>query len=232
MKKVALIVGASGGIGHAILKEFYNDDNYEVFATSTKQEKLDELKAEFSNINGLVFDHTARNEKELIKQIGKKIDCVVIASGMTSDSLSIRLSDELWDKTLEVNLSSSFRLIKNAYLSLNKDASIILVSSVVARMGNIGQVAYSASKGGLESMVKTLAREFASKGITVNAVAPGFIETKMTKMFDYEELKKNVPLNRIGQADEVAFAVKFLAHEKSKYITGHTLEINGGIWMT
>lgn len=229
-KKVALIVGATGGIGCAIVKEFLDD--YDVVATSTSAEKLDALKKEFPEIITHVFDHTKREEKDLIKAVGKKIDCLVIASGMTSDSLSIRLSDELWDKTIEVNLSSSFRLIKHAYMSMNRNASIVLISSAVARMGNVGQVAYSASKGGVEAMVRTLAREFASKGITVNAVAPGFIETKMTKMFDYEELKKMIPLNRIGTAEEVAYSVKFLANDKSKYITGHTLEINGGVWMT
>lgn len=229
MSKTALIVGASGGIGHAILQELY--DEYDIFATSTKQENLDELKKEFANITPILFDHTKREEGAIIKNLGKKLDAVVIASGITSDSLSIRLSDELWDKTIEINLSSSFRLLKHAYLHMNQQSAIVLVSSVVARMGNVGQVAYSASKGGLEAMVRTLAREFASKNITINAVAPGFIETKMTKMFDYEALKKNIPLNRIGQSTEVAFAVKFLLHEKSRYITGHTLEVNGGLYM-
>jgi len=233
MKRV-LIVGASGGIGKVILQEFYGDD-YDIVATSTKQENLNALKEEFPNIKTVVFDHTKREEADVIKQtvalFSDKIDCIVVASGMTSDGLSIRLSDELWDKTIEVNLSSSFRLLKHAYMQLNRNAAVILLSSVVARMGNVGQVAYSASKGGLEAMVRTLAREFASKGVTVNAVAPGFTQTKMTEMFDYEELKKSIPLGRIGQPEEVAFAVKFLAHEKARYITGHTLEVNGGIWM-
>ncbi len=231
MKK-ALIVGASGGIGKAILKDFYQD--YDVVATSTKQEKLDALKDEFPNIKTVVFDHTKREEADVIKAavaaVGK-IDCIVIASGITSDSLSIRLSDDLWDKTIEVNLSSSFRLIKNAYMQMNRAGTIIVLSSVVGKMGNIGQVAYSASKGGLEAMVRTLAREFASKGITVNAVAPGFTQTKMTQMFDQVQLSKLIPLGRMALPEEVAFAVKFLANEKASYITGHTLDINGGLWM-
>lgn len=229
MEKTVLIVGASGGIGAAILKEFYAD--YKVFATSTKQENLDALKLEFPNIEGVVFDHTKREESQLIKNLGAKLDCVVVASGMTSDMLSIRLSDELWDKTLEVNLSSSFRLLKSAYMNMNRGGSIVVLSSVVARMGNIGQVAYSASKGGLEAMVRTLAREFASKQISVNAVAPGFTKTKMTQMFDEEMIIKNIPLARMALPDEIAFSVKFLAHERARYITGHTLEINGGLWM-
>mgnify|MGYP003689022923 CR=1 FL=1 len=232
--KTALIIGASGGIGKAILRDFY--DEYDIVATSTKQESLDALKCEFPNIKTIMFDHTKREEEQIIKGAiaalsGAKLDCVVVASGITSDSLSIRLSDQLWDKTIEVNLSSSFRLLKHVYMQMNKGGAIILLSSVVAKMGNVGQVAYSASKGGLEAMVRTLAREFASKGITVNAVAPGFTQTKMTAMFDYEQLVKSVPLGRIGQPEEIAFAVKFLAHEKARYITGHTLDVNGGLWM-
>lgn len=226
MKNV-LIVGASGGIGSAILDSFYGE--YNVFATSTRQESIELLAGQYPQMNGFVFDHTARKENELIKSLGVNLDCLVIASGITSDALSIRLSDELWDKTLEVNLSSSFRIIKHAYLKMNAGASIILLSSVVARMGNVGQVAYAASKGGVESMVKTLSREFASKAITVNAVAPGFIATKMTAMFDEQQIVKSIPLKRMGQPREVAIAVKFLA--TAGYITGHTLEINGGLWM-
>lgn len=225
MKK-ALIVGASGGIGSAILAEMYKD--YEIIATSTRAEALDDLVKQFPHIKPVLFDHTSRTEDKMIKAIEGNLDCIVIASGMTSDCLAMRLSDDLWDKTLEVNLSSSFRLLKHAYLKLNREGAVVVISSVVARMGNVGQVAYSASKGGLEAMVRTLSLEFAGKGITVNAVAPGFIATKMTEMFDYEELAKSIPLKRVGKAEEIADAVRFLAG--AKYITGHVLEVNGGLW--
>lgn len=239
--KNALLIGAAGGIGSAILEEMYAKGEYNIIATSTREEALAQLKQDFEKIGTVAFDHTSRCEKELIAQVSEQfssmtngngnIDVIVIASGMTSDSFCMRLSDELWDKTIEVNLSSSFRVIKHAYRKMNAGGAIILISSVVARMGNIGQVAYAASKGGVESMVKTLAREFAAKEITVNAIAPGFIATKMTQAFDEQELAKSIPLNRFGKAEEIAYATEFLASQKARYITGHTLEINGGMWM-
>ena len=226
--KNALLIGATGTIGKAILKEIY--DQYNIFATSTSHEKLAKLQQEFPNIKPLRYDQTEKKEKELMLQV-ENLDALIVASGITSDKLCARLSDELWEKTIEINLSSIFRVIKHAYMKLNKEASIVLISSVIARMGNAGQVAYAASKGGLESMAKTLAREFAQKQITVNCIAPGFIETEMIKSLDKEQIIKNIPLARIGSAQEVAFATSFLIHKKAKYITGHTLEINGGLWM-
>jgi len=225
MKK-ALLIGATGAIGKAILQEIYKE--YEVCVTSTSSKKLDLLSKEFPNIMPIVFDHTAKNEKELAQKI-ENIDALIIASGITSDSLALRLNDELWEKTLEINLNSVFRIIKNTYKKINKEGSIVLVSSVVARMGNIGQVAYAASKGGLEAMVKTLALEFAFKKITINCVAPGFIESNMTKNLDQEKIIKTIPLARMGTTQEVAQAIKFLLN--AKYITGTTLAINGGLQM-
>lgn len=228
MKK-ALIIGANGGIGHAALNELYPE--YEIFATAIDEPGVESIKQNFPEINALVFDHMKREEKEFMKKLDSNIDCLIIASGITSDGLSIRLDDQLWDKTIEINLSSVFRLIKHAYMRMNRGGTIILLSSVIASMGNIGQVAYAASKGGLEAMVRTLAREYASKGITINAIAPGFVDTKMTQSLDLEEMKKNIPLGRICAPSEIAFAIKFLADERSRYITGHILNINGGLWM-
>ena len=225
MKKI-LLVGASGAIGSAILKELYSE--YIIYATSTSQEKLTNLISQFPKIIPIIYDQTQKKEKELIQQI-ENIDGIIVASGITCDKLCARLSDADWEKTLEINLSSIFRIIKNAYIKLNKESSIVLISSVVARMGNIGQVAYAASKGGLEA--KTLAKEFASKQITINSIAPGFIESEMISKLNKEEIIKNIPLKRIGLPEEVAFAASFLMSNRAKYITGHTLEINGGLWM-
>lgn len=227
-KKTLLLIGATGGIGQAVLKEVVNEWN--VIATSTQLEKLEAI-TKSTNVHKIAFDHTSGQETEFLQTISQfgKLDSIVITSGITSDGLAIRLTDELWDKTLQVNLSSIFKILKRAYRIMNPDSSIVVTSSVIARMGNIGQVAYSASKGGLEAMVRTLAKEFASK-CTVNAVAPGFIETGMTENLPKEEIIKNIPLGRIGKPEEVASVIKFLIGPGARYITGHTLEVNGGMW--
>ncbi len=230
-KRKVLLIGATGGIGNATLEKLYEEGVYEIFATSTRKEALDEIAAEFPEIHPILFDHTARTEKELIEQVGAGIDSVVIASGITSDALCMRLSDDLWDKTIEVNLSSTFRILKHAFRKMNTGSSIVLVSSVVARMGNAGQVAYAASKGGLEAMAKTLAREWAVKDITVNSIAPGFVATKMTQDFDHEALAKHIPSGRFGKPEEMAAAISYLIGPNARYMTGHTLELNGGMWM-
>lgn len=233
LKKI-LLVGASGGIGRAIATELFS--KYRLFITTTKEDSLDSLFNDLPGISGAIFDHTSRLEKDLIEEAHEKLDGldgIVIASGITSDSLCMRLSDEMWDKTLEVNLSSAFRLIKHAnrYLFRSEQGRVIVISSVIARMGNAGQVAYAASKAGLEGMVRSLAREFAGRKITVNAIAPGFIETKMTADLNHDALLETIPLKRIGQPSEIAYGVDFLLSERAGYITGHTLEINGGMWM-
>lgn len=233
MKKV-LIIGASGGIGSEILKEFIQEGNI-ITATSTRDEKIAEMQKEFPNVNFLKLNHMEKNEDKVINEACDKmggLDCVIVASGITSDGLCMRLSDEAWEKTIEINLSSSFRIARAAFKKMMKSGgSMIFTSSVIARMGNAGQVAYAASKAGLEGMVRTLAREFAGRNIRVNSIAPGFIKTKMTEDLDLSEYTKNIPLKRVGDASEVAYAIKFLANERASYITGHTLEINGGLWM-
>jgi 3-oxoacyl-[acyl-carrier protein] reductase len=234
MKKV-LIIGASGGIGSEILKEFIGPDCM-ITATSTRSEKIEEMQKDFPSVNFLLLNQADRNEDVVINKAFEQmggLDCVIVASGITSDGLCMRLSDELWDKTIEINLSSSFRIARAAFKKmLRSGGCMIFTSSVIARMGNAGQVAYAASKAGLEGMVKTLAREFAGKNIRVNCIAPGFIKTKMTENLDLSEYTKNIPLKRVGEACEVAFAMKFLADDRASYITGHTLEINGGMWMS
>lgn len=233
MKQTALLIGATGGIGAAIAKKI--SQTHDLFITSTREDALLQMKKDLK-VEGTVFDLVSKKEAELIAQVlekKQKIDCLIIASGITSDALCMRLSEEAWDKTIEINLSSAFRIIKQASKNMIKQpaAKIILISSVVARMGNVGQVAYAASKAGLEGMVRALAREFASRNVTVNAIAPGFIETKMTENLDAEEIKKRIPLQRLGKPEDVAQGVAFLASPGAEYITGHTLEINGGLWM-
>ncbi len=232
MKSVVLI-GATGGIGYAVLKRLSKSCN--IFATSTSMEKIESIKKNFdSNVHFEVFDQCAKSEKELLKKANEvlgKIDSLVVVSGITSDGLCMRLSDEMWDMTIEINLSSSFRLARESFRYISKNGgSMIFTSSVIARLGNAGQVAYAASKGGLEAMVRTLAREFASRNIRVNSIAPGFIETKMTENLDQSKLLSAVPLGKMGTVEDVAAAFDFLINEGS-YITGHTLEVNGGLWM-
>jgi len=160
MKKV-LIIGASGGIGSEILKEFIQEGNI-ITATSTRDEKIAEMQKEFPNVNFLKLNHMEKNEDKVINEACDKmggLDCVIVASGVTSDGLCMRLSDEAWEKTIEINLSSSFRIARAAFKKMMKSGgSMIFTSSVIARMGNAGQVAYAASKAGLEGMVRTLAR--------------------------------------------------------------------------
>ena len=228
-KKNVLLVGASGGIGKAILENLYK--NYNIIAVGRSESVLNQLKSDFPEIDIKIFDHLSNKEEEFMQSINCKLDAVVIASGITSDGLAIRLSDDLWDKTLAVNLTSVFKLVKHSYRKLNQDSSIVVLSSVVARFGNIGQVAYAASKGGLEAMVRTLGKEFAKKA-TVNAIAPGFIETEMTKNLDLQNMLSAIPAGRIGKASEVAACVEFLLSDGARYITGHTLEVNGGMYMS
>jgi len=160
MKKV-LIIGASGGIGSEILKEFIQEGNI-ITATSTRDEKIAEMQKEFPNVNFLKLNHMEKNEDKVINEACDKmggLDCVIVASGVTSDGLCMRLSDEACEKTIEINLSSSFRIARAAFKKMMKSGgSMIFTSSVIARMGNAGQVAYAASKAGLEGMVRTLAR--------------------------------------------------------------------------
>ncbi|MCX8506439.1 MAG: 3-oxoacyl-ACP reductase FabG [Alphaproteobacteria bacterium] len=238
--KSALITGASGGIGQAIAHMFYRE-GAKVGLHGTKRDILEKLAkslgerafvmvADLSDsaaTDGLV----AQAEKDL-----GKIDILVNNAGITRDGLMMRMKDEDWQSVIDVNLTASFRLTRAVLRGMMKQryGRIISISSVVGVTGNAGQANYAASKAGMIGMSKALAQEVASRNITVNCIAPGFIATAMTHGLDdkqQELLLAKIPAGRMGTAEEIADAALFLAREQAGYITGATLNVNGGMAM-
>jgi 3-oxoacyl-[acyl-carrier protein] reductase len=171
----------------------------------------------------------------ILKQLGK-IDILVNNAGITRDKLILRMSEEDWDAVLNVNLKGTFNCTRAVvrHMAKQRYGKIVSIASVTGEMGNAGQVNYAASKAGVIGLTKTIAREFAQRGINVNAVAPGFIQTPMTDVLTEkvkEELRRLIPMDRLGQPGDVAEAVLFLVSERSSYITGQVLNVNGGIYM-
>jgi len=165
-----------------------------------------------------------------------KIDILINNAGIARDKLILRMTEEDWDAVLDVNLKGTFNCTKAVikYMSKQRSGKIVNIASVVGEMGNAGQANYSASKAGVIGLTKTIAREFAQRGIKVNAIAPGYIQTPMTDVLPdkaKEELKRMIPMERFGQPEDVARAVLFLVSEASSYITGQVLKVNGGIYM-
>jgi 3-oxoacyl-[acyl-carrier protein] reductase len=181
----------------------------------------------------------SNNVTELVKDIIEKhgrIDILINNAGITRDNLLMRMSEDDWNEVVNVNLKAAFTAIKAASRSMIKQRSgrIINISSVVGLMGNAGQVNYAASKAGLIGMTKSVARELASRGITANCIAPGYVETEMTNKLTDEvksSLNEQIPLGRIGNVEDIAYAVAFLASDEASYITGQTLAVDGGIVM-
>lgn len=239
--KRALVVGGSGGIGSAIAKVLHAAEAT-VLIAGTKESRLTEICRELNNVRAhkLVFDLEKIDKisdlvDEAIKILGE-IDILVCSAGVTRDGLAIKMKEEDFDFVLDINLKASFMLNKCVLRHMLKRASgrIINISSVVGHTGNPGQANYCASKAGLEGMSKALAREVSSRGITINCIAPGFIETAMTDKLTYEQkeqITKNIPLGRIGTPLDIAYAAAYLASEEAKYITGTTLHVNGGLFM-
>ena len=238
--KTVLLTGATGGIGRKIAEKFHKQ-GATLALTDMNQEKLEALK---SQLGDRVFTYTANlTDSDSLNQLAKKaqedmgkIDILVNNAGITKDGLSMRMTDEQWQAVLDINLTAGFKLSRAVMPSMmkNRFGRIISMASVVGVMGNAGQANYAASKGGLISMTKCLARELASRGITANCIAPGFIQTPMTDVLSDEvkkELLRNVPMGRLGTAEDIANAVLFLASEEASYITGQTLNINGGMIM-
>jgi 3-oxoacyl-[acyl-carrier protein] reductase len=239
--KKALVTGATGGIGKAICHFLINQGAF-VVMSGTNQSKLEVLQKELpqgqtavlpcdlSDVNAVnaLFD-TAEHEHE-------HIDILVNNAGITKDGLAMRMKDEDWEQVLAVNLGAAFRLCRAAVKSMMKRriGRIINISSVVGAMGNPGQVNYVSAKAGLIGLTKSLAAEVASRNVTVNAVAPGFIQTAMTDMLNEQQKERilsDIPIAKMGQPEDIAAAVAFLASDEASYITGHTLHVNGGMYM-
>jgi 3-oxoacyl-[acyl-carrier protein] reductase len=241
--KVALVTGASQGIGRACALALAREGASVAVAART-QPKLDELVAEITSAGGkaAVFvmdvaeeDQVKASIKAVLAAFGK-IDILVNNAGITRDQLIMRMKRADWDLVLNTNLTSAYLCIQNVIPSMLKQRSgrIINIASIFGEMGQAGQANYSASKAGLIGLTMAIAREVASRNITCNAVAPGFIETNMTAALS-EELKQNavkmIPLGRVGRSEDVASAVCFLASDEASYITGHVLNVNGGMLM-
>jgi 3-oxoacyl-[acyl-carrier protein] reductase len=245
----ALVTGASGGIGSAIAKALAAQ-GARLAISGSNPGKLrafrDELDAHSPQHLGDV-DHVAitcdlSKAEEVEKLIPAavdtlgKLDILVNNAGITRDNLAMRMKDEEWDAVIRVNLEAAFRLMRAACKPMMKArfGRIITITSVVGTTGNPGQANYAAAKGGLTAMSKSLGQELASRGITVNCVAPGFIRTAMTEVLpdaQKEALNARIPMGRMGEGDEIGAAVAFLASREAGYITGQTLHVNGGMAM-
>lgn len=238
--KIALVTGASRGIGRAIAENLAQRGAI-VIGTATSDSGAEAISTYLGNkgkgfaLN--VTDQTSIDQTlaDIRKEFGE-IDILVNNAGITRDNLLMRMKDDEWQDIIDTNLSSVYRLSKAVIRSMMKKrcGRIISIASVVGVMGNAGQTNYSAAKAGLIGFSKSLAREIASRGITVNVVAPGFIETDMTRALTDEQragILSQVPADRLGDAKEIASAVAFLASDEAAYITGETLHVNGGMYM-
>lgn len=238
--KKFLITGASGGIGQTIV-EIMHKARATLCISSTKKEVLEEVAKKYEkNIHVLPCDLSNSEEvNQLINkasELMKGFDGLICNAGITQDSLALRMTDEEWQKVIDINLTSTFKLNREACKKLIKNnwGRIINISSIVGLTGNAGQVNYAASKAGIIAMSKSIAKEVASRGVTVNCVAPGFIDTKMTEVLNEKQKEKildNIPMKRMGTGEEIAAGVLFLASDEARYITGHVLNINGGLFM-
>ena len=238
-KKIVFITGVSRGIGLELAKCFLND-GYFVIGTSRSEFNLSSALGS-ENCLHLPLDVTNRDQiSSCIKKL-KEEDIVpnvlINNAGITKDQLFLRMKDKDWDDVIESNLTSVFNMTKLFIKTMVKDRSgkIINISSVAGLMGNPGQVNYSASKAGLGGFTRALAKEVAARNITVNCIAPGFIETDMTKHFNEKELENilnQIPANKMGNPQNIADLALFLASDKGEYITGQTISVDGGLYMS
>jgi len=243
MNRIALVTGASRGIGRACALELART-GVRVALAARQVEKLEEVAAEVRALGGEAFVveldlASADSIKTAVGKVARefgRIDILVNNAGVTKDNLSLRMKPEDWNLVLQTNLTGAFLCIQQVISPMMRErwGRIVNISSVVGQAGNPGQANYVASKAGLIGLTKSLAQELASRGITVNGVAPGFIETDMTHALKDEQklrITQNIPMGRIGSAAEVAAAVKFLASDDASYITGAVIDVNGGMYM-
>ncbi|KKK35279.1 3-ketoacyl-ACP reductase [Salinicoccus sediminis] len=243
MSKIALVTGASRGIGKSIAlslgKEYTVIVNY-----SGSKEKAEETVRAIAEAGGAAEPYQCHVQnhddvKAMIKYITDtygSIDLVVNNAGVTKDNLLMRMKSDEWDQVIDVNLKGAFNVIQSVSRPMirQKGGRIINISSIVGSLGNPGQTNYVASKAGIDGITKSVARELAPKGITVNAVAPGFIESDMTDVLSEDirsQMLSQIPLNHFGTVEDIAETVKFLASDAAKYITGQTIHVNGGMYM-
>jgi 3-oxoacyl-[acyl-carrier protein] reductase len=242
--RVALVTGSARGIGKTIalalaqpdLMLYINDVTpLEAAAETIREVEARGARAAYRQFNVAVLPEVEQAVEDIIKESGR-LDILVNNAGITRDGLLVRMKEEDWDQVLAVNLKGAFNCLKAAAKPMIKQrfGRIINISSIVGIMGNAGQANYVASKAGLVGLTKSAARELASRNITVNAVAPGFIETAMTQNLPEkvrEAMLAQIPLNRFGTPEEVAHAVAFLASDQAAYITGQVMHVNGGMLM-
>lgn len=241
--QVGLVTGATRGIGRAISEELAKR-GVNIIVAGRNIEAANEVAYSLKQYGvktlGLKIDVSSAEDVkrafEIIRKEFQRIDILINNAGITKDGLLMRMGDEAWDTVIDVNLKGVFLCSREAIKDMvsQKYGRIVNITSVAAFMGNPGQANYSASKAGIVGFTKTVAREYASRGITVNAVAPGFITTAMTDILPErikEEMRKLIPLGRFGTVEDVANAVIFLASPKSGYITGQVIHVNGGMYM-
>ncbi len=242
-RRIALVTGASRGIGRAIAHELGRQGRV-VIGTATSEQGAARIDADLKSHGlegaGRMLDVTDQASVDaLVKAIGDEFGAPTILvnnAGITRDNLLMRMKEEEWDSVLDTNLKSVYRVTKACVRGMTKArfGRIVSISSVVATMGNLGQTNYAAAKAGMEGFTRALAREVASRGITANAVAPGFIATDMTEALpeaQHDALLTQIPLARLGKPEEIAAAVGFLTSDSAGYVTGETLQVNGGMNM-
>lgn len=238
-ERVALVTGASRGIGRAIALHL-TTKGYRVVGTATTEDGALSLSGALPDGKGMVLDVTdSQSVLDGIKRVTDELGSPAILvnnAGIIRDNLLMRMKDEEWDSIIDTDLNSIYRLSKHCLRGMMKArwGRIVNIASVVALTGNPGQTNYAAAKAGMIGFTKALAREVGSRNITVNAVAPGFIDTDMTRALPAEQqqaLLNSIPLNRFGTVEEVAHAVAFLCSEQAGYITGETIHVNGGMFM-
>jgi 3-oxoacyl-[acyl-carrier protein] reductase len=238
--KTALVTGATGGIGGAIARVLHQQGAV-VAVSGTRREVLDQLAGELKDrVHVLPCDLAAKDEVEALvpkaEEVMGKLDILVANAGINKDNLMVQLRDEDWDQVVAVNLTATFRLARAAVRGMmrRRFGRVIGISSVVGVTGNPGQSNYTATKAGMIGMIKSIAAEYAKRGVTANAIAPGFIASAMTdKLNDKqrEAILARVPAGRLGSGADVAAAAVFLASDEAGYVTGQTLHVNGGMAM-
>ena len=237
--KKVIITGGSRGIGLSVLSKIY-EQGAEILTIGSNLSNLENLKKNFPSIK--IEQLNLKNPNEVLNQFQKFIenlgglDILINNAGITKDNLTLRMKEDEWKDVIDVNLNSVFFACQVAIKAMikNKSGCIVNITSVVGHTGNAGQANYTASKAGVVAMTKSLAKEYAKKNIRINCVSPGFIATDMTKDLKEEyknELLKNIPINRLGRGEDIANAVVFLSSDKSSYITGETIHVNGGMYM-